>query len=73
MKDHPNKTPAEVAREYYEKASAQAPRCAPFEVQLDWLRAAGFTNVDCYLKVLELALFGGQRPASSERVQGGAS
>ena len=66
IKKHPHKSRAEIAREYYEKARTQAPRCAPFEVQLDWLRAAGFTNVDCYLKILELALFGGQRPSASE-------
>jgi phospholipid N-methyltransferase len=66
LEDHPEKSRVEVAREYYEKARTQAARCAPFEVQLDWLRAAGFTNVDCYLKVMELALFGGQRPSASE-------
>ena len=63
IKNNPHKTRAEIAREYYEKARTEAARCAPFEVQLDWLRSVGFTNVDCYLKVLELALFGGQRPA----------
>lgn len=29
------------------------------EVQCRWLEEIGFTNVDCYLKILELALFGG--------------
>jgi SAM-dependent methyltransferase len=30
--------------------------------QLEWLRATGFEEVDCYFKWLELAVFGGVRP-----------
>jgi tRNA (cmo5U34)-methyltransferase len=59
----PGKTRAEVAREYYTRADNDANILAPLEVQCDWLRGIGFENVDCYLKVLELAVFGGQRPA----------
>jgi ubiquinone/menaquinone biosynthesis C-methylase UbiE len=54
---------AEVAREYFARAIQQAGALAPLEVQCDWLRELGFENVDCYHKVLELAVFGGQRPA----------
>ena len=54
---------AEIAREYYARAAQEAGALAPLEVQCDWLREIGFENVDCYLKVLELAVFGGQRPA----------
>ena len=54
---------AEIAREYYARAVQGAGALAPLEVQCDWLREAGFENVDCYLKVLELAVFGGQKPA----------
>ena len=54
---------AEIAREYYARAVQEAGAHAPLEVQCDWLREIGFENVDCYLKVLELAVFGGQRPA----------
>jgi hypothetical protein len=32
------------------------------EVQCQWLRQIGFGHVDCYLKIFELALFGGLRP-----------
>ncbi len=56
---------AEIARDYYARAVQQADALAPLEVQCDWLRETGFENVDCYLKVLELAVFGGQRPGAA--------
>lgn len=59
-----NRSRAEIAREYYARAVKEAGALAPLEVQCDWLREAGFENVDCYLKVLELAVFGGQKPAA---------
>ena len=65
IKAAPGRTRAEVAREYYAHAAETAGQLAPLEVQCDWLREIGFENVDCYLKVLELALFGGQRRASA--------
>jgi SAM-dependent methyltransferase len=34
---------------------------APLDDQLEWLRDAGYANVDCHWKWLELALFGGTR------------
>lgn len=54
---------AEVAREYYARAEKDSNILAPLEVQLDWLREIGFADVECFFKVQELALFGGQRPA----------
>ena len=63
LKASPGMTRAEVAREYYSRAVQDANILAPLEVQCDWLREIGFENVDCYLKIQELAVFGGQRPA----------
>jgi len=59
----PGKSRATVAREYYARASKDANVLAPLEVQCDWLRDIGFENVDCFLKLQELAVFGGQKPA----------
>ena len=63
IKSSQGKTRADVAREYYARAEKDAGIPAPLEVQCDWLREMGFENVECYLKVLELAVFGGQKPA----------
>ena len=60
----PGKTRAAVARDYYARANKDANILAPLEVQCDWLREIGFENVDCYLKMQELAVFGGQKPAA---------
>jgi tRNA (cmo5U34)-methyltransferase len=64
LKSAPGKKRAEVAREYYKRATRKGNNYAPLEVQCDWLREIGFENVDCYLKIAELAVFGGQRPAA---------
>lgn len=61
IKRSPGKTRADVAHEYYERASRIGAATAPLEVQCKWLREIGFESVECFLKVQELALFGGQR------------
>ncbi len=56
------KTREQIDREFYSRPDKQANILAPVELQLDWLRSIGFQDVDCYLKIFELALFGGRRP-----------
>jgi tRNA (cmo5U34)-methyltransferase len=38
-------------------------RCAPLELQLGWLRDAGFAEVDCVFKAWRFAVYAGERPA----------
>lgn len=38
--------------------------CASVEDQCAWLREIGFVNVDCYMKIYALALFGGMKASS---------
>ena len=45
------------------RPAGQRSHVAPLSAQLDWWRAAGFTSVDCYWKFLNLAIFGGVKPA----------
>ena len=53
------KTAEQVARDYYNRPDKVANILTPVETQCDWLREIGFEHVDCYLKIFELALFGG--------------
>jgi trans-aconitate methyltransferase len=55
----------EIAREFYE-LTARGQQVAPLEVQCDWLREIGYESVECYLKVSELAVFGGQKPGGND-------
>ena len=63
----PGKTRAEVAQEYYERDTRFGRAAAPLEVQCEWLREVGFESVECFLKVQELAVFGGQKVPREER------
>jgi len=56
------KTRKEIARAHYINPLKEANILAPVDAQCVWLRRIGFKEVDCYLKVFELALFGGIRP-----------
>ncbi len=49
----------QVDKEFYSRPDKAANILAPVEDQCDWLREIGFNHVDCFLKIFELALFGG--------------
>jgi SAM-dependent methyltransferase len=51
----------QVARDFVHRPDKAANILAPVEEQCEWLRAAGFSDVDCFFKVFELAVFGGRR------------
>ncbi len=53
----------EVDRRYYSRPDKAANILAPVETQCQWLREIGFERVDCFLKIFELALFGGVKGA----------
>ena len=61
---HGGRTRDEVARTYYNRPDKAANILAPVETQCEWLREIGFTDVDCYLKIFELAVFGGRKPSA---------
>lgn len=56
-----NQTRAEIAQKYYNRDDKTANILAPVEVQCAWLKEIGFVDLDCYFKILELALFGGRK------------
>ena len=62
IKENSGKTREQVAQEFYYRPVKNANILAPVELQCDWLREIGYEDVDCYLKILELAVFGGRRP-----------
>lgn len=51
----------DVATEYVHRPDKEENILASVEAQCEWLRAIGYQDVDCYLKLLELAVFGGRR------------
>ena len=50
---------------YYNRADKKENLLTPVNTQCQWLRDIGFQDVDCFLKVFELALFGGRKTAKS--------
>lgn len=53
-----------IAREFRARPDKDANILAPIDLQCGWLRDIGFQDVDCYLKIFELSVFGGRRPGS---------
>lgn len=50
---------AKIAQRYYNRHDKNANILALVEQQCIWLREIGFVDVDCFLKIFEIALFGG--------------
>ncbi|MGK7922032.1 MAG: methyltransferase [Trichodesmium sp.] len=57
-----NKSRQEIDQKYYNRSDKVANILAPVETQCNWLREIGFIHVDCFLKLFEIALFGGVKP-----------
>ncbi|MFN3648403.1 MAG: class I SAM-dependent methyltransferase [Armatimonadota bacterium] len=53
----------EVARSFRERPDRADNILERVETQVQWLREIGFEHADCYFKWLELAVFGGVKPA----------
>ncbi|MEP7135860.1 MAG: methyltransferase [Chloroflexota bacterium] len=56
------RTLEQVIEEYRTRPDKAANILAPTELQCDWLRELGYEEVDCYMRIFELAVFGGRRP-----------
>ena len=61
------KSREQVAAEHVHRPDKAANILAPVEIQCAWLRDMGYQDVDCYLKIFELAVFAGRRPAERDR------
>ncbi len=53
---------AEIDHQYYNRADKMANILTLVEHQCQWLREIGFQDVDCFMKIFEIALFGGIKP-----------
>ncbi len=53
-----------VASIYHNRADKKENILATVEEQCRWLRLIGFSDVDCFMKIFELALFGGRKVAA---------
>lgn len=56
------KTREELKAIYHDPEHKELNRLESVTEQCRWLEETGFSNVDCYMKYFELALFGGTRP-----------
>lgn len=52
----------EIEASYYARPDKKENILAPVQDQCAWLRQVGFSDVDCFFKLFELALFGGRKP-----------
>jgi SAM-dependent methyltransferase len=54
-----------VVAEWQNRRGKAADILTPLDVQCRWLQESGFVDVDCFLKIFELAIFGGRKPSSA--------
>lgn len=57
----PARSREEIALAFYNRPDKEENILAPVQDQCDWLRQIGFTDVDCFFKIFELALLGGRK------------
>ncbi len=55
-------TRKEIIDKYYNREDKVLNKLTLVDKQTKWLEDIGFVNVDCFFKLFELALFGGQKP-----------
>jgi tRNA (cmo5U34)-methyltransferase len=58
---HSGLTEERIRVEHFERRKLERP--TPMDPQLEWLRGIGFAEVECFWKYLNLATFGGLKPA----------
>lgn len=51
----------EIATKWRERADSEQHLLVPVETQCQWLREIGFSDVDCFFKLFQLAIFGGRK------------
>jgi len=56
------RTLEQLSEEYKNRPDKAANILSPTELQCDWLRQIGYEDVDCYMRIYELAVFGGRKP-----------
>ncbi len=56
------RTREQMSEVFHNRPDKDANILAPVETQCNWLRDIGYTDVDCYFRIYELAVFGGRRP-----------
>ncbi len=59
---NPNQSKNQIAQQYYSRDDKNANILTLPETQCQWLKEIGFTDVDCFFRILEIALFGGIKP-----------
>jgi len=52
----------DIASKFYNREDKVLNKLTLVERQVEWLHEIGFMNTDCFFKLFELALFGGQKP-----------